>query len=220
MPNRDVLRCVLGIAGLPGAGKGEVSRWFEDWGAERIDADSLGHALLANDSPLKPALVQRFGNEILDESGGICRRALGRIVFADAQALNDLNQIVHPVLVDRIKKLIAGYRNDAAVRARMLVVDAALIPEWGLESELDELLIVSAPRELRAERLKTSRGWSDEDFQRREDAQWSDEQKQLRATKVLHNRGRLEELGRELQVLLPDLLHAERGEDPEKKNPR
>lgn len=198
-------RMVVGVAGLPGSGKSEVTRWLERRGAESVCADSIGHELLEPGSPVLPALVERFGAGILGASGAVDRAKLGKRVFGNAEALAALNGLVHPELLRRLCEVIRAYRDDEKDRASVLVVDAALIPEWELTGVFDELIVVTAPRKLRAERLWAARGWSDEDLTYREKAQWSDERKRPMATRVLHNRESFAELDRSLQALLPRL---------------
>lgn len=198
-------RSVVGVTGLPGAGKGAVTEWLVKQGGERVDADAIGHALLRSDSCILSPLIERFGRDILNEVGDVDRGRLGKIVFGDANALEALNGIVHPELLKRLTEEIEKYRKDESSRAEILVLDAALIPEWGLDNKLDELLVVVSPQELRAERLRVTRGWSEEDLQRREAAQWSEERKRQQATRVVPNRGSFDELERNLQALLPNL---------------
>ena len=105
-----------------------------------------------------PAVLNKltcaFGSEILNAEGNLDRRALGQIVFGDPKSLKRLNAIIHPYLLRLLKKKIEKYRKSRP--GRMVVVDAALIFEWGIEKWFDYILVVTANRTNRIARMMDS----------------------------------------------------------------
>jgi dephospho-CoA kinase len=89
---------------------------------------------------------------VLDASGAIDRGRLGRVVFADQEAMRRLNQIVQPVLLKRVRADLASSN------AEVVVLDAAMLTTWGLEPELDGVLEIRSGEAIRAERLMNARG--------------------------------------------------------------
>lgn len=189
---RSADRAVIGLTGNPGAGKSAVARRMAQNGAEVIDADALGHELLLASSPVTGEIAAEFGDEVLTPDGDIDRKRLGAIVFDSRERLEALNRIVHPRITEAIRARIERFR--AEDRLGPLVVDAALIFEWGDMEEFDAVAVVTAPLDLRRERYTKSRGVGAEAFARREAAQWSQEEKIKRADVVIANDDSLESL--------------------------
>ncbi len=180
-------RLVIGVTGNPGAGKTSVRELFQRAGCPVIDADLLGHDLLEPNSPVYDRVTQTFGNSIMNDGGEICRKKLGEIVFRDPDQLRRLNEIVHPLLVDRIRERVEAFRRSE--RAGPLIVDAALIYEWGLETLCDIVVVVTAPRAIRQERFVRMRGGTPADFERIERAQIPESVKRKKADYVIVNEG-------------------------------
>ena len=136
-------------------------------------------------------MLERFGPGVLGPDGEIDRGRLGRIVFADPAARQRLNEIVHP-LADR-RDPPRGWRAAAEQGVEVIVLDAALLYEFGLAGEFDRIVAVSAPAELRVARL-VARGLPVDEAWRRVRAQGSPADKANRADRVIVNDGRPEEL--------------------------
>lgn len=179
---------VYGLTGGTGSGKSEVARYFEEDGIPVIDADAIGHTLIAPGGPAVEAVLEAFGENIVS-CGRIDRKKLGAIVFADAAALKKLNAIVHPplkqALIDRCKALReAGHET--------IVVNAAILAEHGqVEPWLDGLVVVTSPVALRLKRLVEGRGLTPEEAQQRLNAQTPVEKKLPLADWVIVNEGDL-----------------------------
>src|SRR3954447_3655530 len=97
---------VIGLTGNIASGKSLVSQLLRERGAEVIDADRVAHEVLEAGTPEAADIAERFGPEVLNDDGSVNRRALGVIVFADAQALQDLEAITHPGVRARIYERI------------------------------------------------------------------------------------------------------------------
>ncbi|MCU0605931.1 MAG: dephospho-CoA kinase [Candidatus Edwardsbacteria bacterium] len=142
---------LIGLTGGAGSGKSTVAQIFKSWGAEVIDADRIGHALLLPGSPCHDEVVRAFGPGIRYANGRIDRGALGALVFADARTMRLLNAIVHPHLLAEIAFQALKLRR--AGKAALAVIDAALIVQWNLHRKLDGLVVVDAPERTRLARL-------------------------------------------------------------------
>jgi dephospho-CoA kinase len=177
---------VIGLTGTIGAGKSRVAAELAGLGAFVLDADQVGHALL-DQRPTRAEVVARFGPLVLDPDhpDRVDRKALGRIVFADPQALRDLEAIVHPRMRRTFEKAIARVARRREHRA--VVLDAAILLEAGWDDLCDLVLVVDAPRPVRLERVRAQRGWTDAQFEARERSQWPAERKRARADQVLEN---------------------------------
>lgn len=191
---------VVGVVGLPGAGKSTVASLLVRRGARLLDADRLGHALLEKGTEEYRCVVGLFGDRVLAEDGTIDRARLGDLVFENRQFLEGLNRIVHPRMVEAIREETRRHREGEAPES-VLVIDAALLVEWGLEDEVDLVVGVTAPPELRAQRLNSLRGWKTNELHRREEAQWSEEQKAAKTTALIDNSGTMDELDEEVARL-------------------
>jgi len=188
---------VLGIVGGLGSGKSTVARLLAERGAAVVDADRIGHRLLERPE-LKRALIDAFGDGILDGAGNVCRRALAERAFASAEGVEKLNRITHPPLLAEVRRRVRALGGSQEVP--LVVLDAALLVEWGLDRELcDAVLFVEAPSELRRTRASAGRAMSEDDFDRRAAAQLSLERKMQAADYVVHNAGSLRELERQVE---------------------
>jgi len=192
-PSRPI---VLGLVGGIGAGKSAVARELESRGALILDSDARAKAVL--DTPeTRETLVAWWGPEILHE-GKVDRKRVADIIFADVAQRRRLEAFVHP-------KLHQGRRVDieaaSARGVRMIVIDAPLLLEAGVDKECDAVVFVDAPREQRLERVR-SRGWDDAELTRREAAQMPVSEKRARSTYVIENKGDMASLGERVADLV------------------
>jgi dephospho-CoA kinase len=152
----------IGVTGLMASGKSTVARRFGERGAVRIDGDALGWETL-RDPEVRARIAEAFGREVLDPAGEVDRARLGARVFRAPREMERLNAIVQPPLRDRVLAAIAGVEGERAAGAAegaghpsVVVLDAALISTWALESELDGVVEVTASEPLRIARLQRS----------------------------------------------------------------
>ncbi|MGH8059351.1 MAG: dephospho-CoA kinase, partial [Candidatus Entotheonellia bacterium] len=131
---------VMGLTGGIGAGKSTVTQMLSDLGAAVIDADIVGHQIYLPDMPAWREIVEAFGTDILQADRTINRQALGRVVFADPEALRTLNRIVHPKMLERMRELVAELRARGGVKA--IVVEAAILIEANWTSLVDYVWVV------------------------------------------------------------------------------
>ncbi|MDR0524994.1 MAG: dephospho-CoA kinase [Spirochaetaceae bacterium] len=136
---------IIGLTGTYCAGKNYVARFLELRGLPVLDVDKLGHKALEAE---KPAVLERFGPLIVGNDGGIDRRLLGEKVFDDAEALQALENIVHPVVNQLVETWIEAQAGKACV------INAALLHKTAFFSELRFTILVQAPWLVRLGRAK------------------------------------------------------------------
>ncbi len=181
---------VIGLTGNIGCGKSTVARMLGNLGAQIIDADLVAHQVMAPPGPVFDAVVREFGFGIVADDGSIDRRALGRIVFADPDALRRLDSLVHPTTSATIRQMI----EDSA--ARVVVVEAVKLIEAGTYRMCQSVWLVTCSREQQIERLTTGRGLTREDAERRIDSQTPASEKLAFVDVVIDNGGTIDETHR------------------------
>jgi dephospho-CoA kinase len=190
---------LVGITGKMGSGKSTVAGLFHDWGARVISADEIGWLVLEMPE-VKRALLDEFGSEILNSRGNVDRKALGRKAFSSRERLEALNGIVHPRLLSLLKKKMQSAREDG----RLVVVDAALIPEWGIEDWFDRVIVVVCPEALKVERL-IRLGMDRAEAEERLRMQMPDAERAEVGDHVIENAGTLEDLSTEARKLFDSI---------------
>jgi dephospho-CoA kinase len=141
----------VAVTGGIGAGKSEALAAFGRHGAETISSDEIVHRLLRDDPEVRGALLGRFGNRILGEDDQIDRSAIAEIVFADREALDWLEGLLHPLVVEEYMR----WREELAQLPMPPAVSATEVPllyEVGGQDRFDAVVVVTAPPELRAQR--------------------------------------------------------------------
>jgi dephospho-CoA kinase len=140
----------IGLTGGLASGKSFVGRALSELGCQLIEADDLGHQVMANGAEAYPAIVKEFGPAILNEQEEIDRRKLGAIVFANPELLKKLNAIVHPAVRARSEGLTEAFaRRDPH---SIIVYEAAILVETGSFRDYDRLIVASCTEEQQIER--------------------------------------------------------------------
>lgn len=174
----------IGITGPTGAGKTTALHALTALGVHVIDADEVYHSLLAHSVPMKEALVGRFGPTILDAQGRIDRKALGSVVFADPDALADLNAITHRFIIEEIDRQTA----QAEAEGRPAVaIDAIALIESGVGETCDVVVGILAPKKVRIRRIMAREGISEDYARKRVEAQQGDDFFRTHCTHILEN---------------------------------
>lgn len=179
----------VGLTGNIAAGKSTVASWLEGFGCHVLDLDALGHECLLPGTSGHDAVVQAFGEGVLGADGSIDRRALGAVVFADRDARRRLEAILHPAIRELEQRRIDAIA--AAHDAAIVVSEAALLYETGAFERYDRMVVVTAPDEVRRERLR-DRGLSANDVARRMASQMPWQRKAELADYVVDNGGERE----------------------------
>ena len=152
---------IIGILGGIGSGKSTVAAEFAKLGCKVIDADKIAHELLLYNTTVKEKVVGLFGQTILNSAGKtdtfdsnmrIDREKLAEVVFADARKLSLINEIIHPLVLQRAEELIEQYNRQNQVKA--IVLDMPLLVEVGWDKRCDKLIFVDCEQKLRLDRAK------------------------------------------------------------------
>lgn len=179
----------VGLTGGIGSGKSAVSELLAEHGAVVIDADRLARDVVAPGSPGLAEVVETFGPGVLAPSGELDRAAMGRLAFADRQARERLEQIIHPRVRARAVEIEA-----AAPPGCVVVHDIPLLVETGQGDRFDAVIVVDAPTETQFDRLTRLRGMTAEQARSRIDAQAARETRLAVADHVIVNDKTLEDL--------------------------
>ena len=202
MPPKPVLGLLGGIA----SGKTTVARLLARHGGYVVSADEITHRIL-DEADVRARLTARWGKRIRGPDGRIDRVRLAECAFESREDLQALNSIVHPPVLDEMRREIATAQRDGEVK--FIVVDAALLLEAGQQDLCDWLLFVDADLEHRLKRVAGYRKWPPGELERRESHQKPLSLKREAADLVIDNNGTLEDLQREVANLVRRLTGRE-----------
>lgn len=198
---------VFGITGPTGSGKTTALQCIAQRGGTVLDLDAVYHQLLKDDKNLIAELDARFPGVITD--GVLDRKALGNIVFADQNALMDLNRITGKYIMAETDRLLAEARAEGRTIA---AIDAVNLLEGDLPFRCDHVIAVTAPVDIRVQRLMARDNISEEYARLRISAQPSNEYYEELCDYTLRNGiYTQEEFSRRCNALLDELLADEKG---------
>jgi len=185
---------LVGLTGGIGSGKSEVARRLAALGAVVVDADVIAREVVAPGTPGLDAVVAAFGTGVLSAGGGLDRDRLAALVFADPEARERLNGIVHPLVRARTVELVA--QAAAADPHAVVVNDVPLLVEAGLATGggYDAIVVVAVEPSTQRRRLVEQRGMAPADADARIAAQAPLADKLAVADYVVRNDGDLAEL--------------------------
>lgn len=183
---------IIGLTGNIATGKSVVRKMLEHLGAYTIDADTLAHRVIAKGAPGYQPVLDKFGTWLLDKDGQIDRVKLGRLVFADAQALAQLEDIIHPSVIQAVEVLVK--RSTQTV----VVVEAIKLLESGLRSHCDSIWVTDAPQTVQVERLIRKRGLTRDDAMQRVLSQSAQNDKLAQARVIINNNGSYDDLWKQV----------------------
>ena len=171
---------IIGITGGTGSGKTTLLQLIEAAGGVIFDCDSIYHQLLETDLELQTAIAKHFPSAV--ENGKINRKALGSIVFQDAQALATLNAITHAAVKNAVVRQLEA-------KPALAAIDAIGLFEGQLDEICDITVAVTAPMQARIARIMARDGISEEYARNRICAQHEDSWYQSRCDYTLENDG-------------------------------
>ena len=180
------MKKIIGITGGLATGKTTVADMFVQKGAVKIDADRIAHGLLEEDQKIRDKVIDAFGEGILT-GGKIDRKKLANIVFKDKDKLKKLTNILHPRIIENIKERIEKEGD------KIIVIDAPLLMEAGLEEMMDVIIVVKAERHTQIKRA-VNRGISEEEAEAIIKNQMPLSEKIKKADYVIDNEEKIEKI--------------------------
>lgn len=195
---------MIAVTGGIACGKSTFARFLEEDGCAVLDTDEVAHALQAPGGAAVAPLAERFGGGVIADDGSIDRRALAKIVFADPQALADLNEIMHPLVEKEVRSWISeqGEKAPKAVLVPLLF-EAGLDRKFGWDATV---AVICRPEE-QLRRLM-GRGLDKKEALQRIAAQMPLDEKAKHADVVVRNDGSIASLREDAQSLLSSISPA------------
>lgn len=194
-------KLIVGLTGNIATGKSAVMRLAAEQGALTIDADKIVHELQDHDVEMQAAIAVAFGREVREEDGRINRRALGKVVFGDPQAMADLEAIVHPYVRREVAKRIKESETP------IVFIEAIKLLEGALAKICHQVWVTRCSRQRQLDRLRICRGMDTETAVTRIKSQPSQEEKVARADVVIDTEGLMVDTEKQFQMAwdrLPD----------------
>ena len=186
----------LGITGGIGSGKSTASEFFEKKGAFIFDADSEAKNLLANNSNLSQRIIATFGSQVTTKKQLDLNR-LSVLVFSSKSLQDKLNKIVWPevssVMIDAAEKA----ENDGVT---LFIVDAALLIEAGFNDFFNSILLITADKSMRLNRILLRKNIPENQIEKRMAFQMPESEKQKQAQTTIKNNGNMQELHTQLEL--------------------
>lgn len=186
---------VLGLTGSIGMGKSTVARMFADEGVPMFDADAVVHRLQGPEGALVAEIEETFPGTTGPE--GVNRGALAERVLGEPEALRRLEALTHPAVARQREAFLT-----ANAGARLVVLDIPLLFEAGGWSQVDKIVVVSAPPDVQRERVLARPGMTEEKFERILARQLPDSEKRARADFVIDTSGPLDQTRRAVRRIL------------------
>ena len=208
---------MIGVSGAVASGKSTVAEILAEMlGGPLISADPIAHEVLASDAGVKQAILGRWGDAVRDANGGICRARLAEIVFNSPADLAELNRIIHPAIIRRMRGLIDDARRNGSP---WIIMDAALLYETGLDAICDVTVFVQSDWNIRAERARRDRGWSEDELRRRDAAQLPADRKAELSDYSVNNNGSRNETKRQIESIVKHIERHRRKSNGQLENP-
>lgn len=173
---------ILGITGGIGTGKSTLTEIFRSLNYPAFNSDLEAKRIL-NQEALQPELIKLFGEEVIKNTQ-VDRKLIASQVFSDASKLEELNALIHPKVGEAFEKFKAKHANSP-----LIIKEAAILFETGIYKQNDYNLLVTAPEDLRIQRVIQRDEISEAEVQQRMRNQWPDEKKIPLADFIIDNSG-------------------------------
>ena len=186
---------IIGLTGGIGTGKSTVSNYLKEHDCLILDADAISRQMTEKGQPALIDIAKAFGEDLLVD-GVLDRQALGNIVFNDKEKLDILQSIITNKVVEYINTRIEELKEERY--NGIVVIDAPLLFECGMEGIADENWLVSASLDVRLQRVSQRDGLSEEQILSRINNQMPQEEKEKLSQVILDNSGSLEDLYKQI----------------------
>ena len=194
----------VGLTGGIGSGKSTASSILAKLGSYIFDADTEAKIILNNNKEVQNNIIKEFGNDILDHDGLIDNKKLAMVAFQDEDHQIILNSIIHPYVFGELDSQFDKISNQN--KHASFIVDGALIFESGMDQHLDLVLLIASSLKFRIERALNRGTLSREDIIRRNELQWTDEDKATSADYTIYNNGTEKELQDKIKIFHKEQL--------------
>lgn len=195
---------VIGLTGGIASGKTTVSNLFKISGVPVIDADLVARQVVEKGTVGLSALVNRFGEAILNTDGTLNRTELGTRMFSEEEIRSEVNDILQPLIRQEIISRMQAYKDQGKT---LIVLDVPLLFEMHYENLCDDIIVVAVSIETQIARMEKRNGYTRQEALERIQSQMPLEEKVKRATIVWSNEGTLQELEQKVhQWLLENFL--------------
>ncbi len=193
---------VIGLTGGIASGKSTISVYLQQKGIPVIDGDIIARQIVEPGTIGLAQIADTFGQEYLHEDGTLNRAMLGAHVFANKEALEQLNAITGPLLLENFKMQIRALQHNPIV-----VLDIALLLEESAYRNLADLIwLVTVTPQTQLERLIKRNGYTVEEAQNRIASQMTDEERKIYADVIIDNNGTVAETIAQVEQLLYNIL--------------
>jgi dephospho-CoA kinase len=176
---------IIGLTGGIGSGKSTVCRIFEVLNVPVFYADDEAKALYESVQVIE-AITKLLGNEILNEDGKIDRKKMAAVIFEDSEKLLQIQQLIHPLVKQRFEEWMDIYQKEALYCIR----EAAILIESGAYKDCDKIIVLTAPEEIRIQRVMKRDNCSEEEVKSRMAHQMKDSERLKYADFVINNDGK------------------------------
>ena len=197
------MKPVIGLTGGIASGKTTVSKMFAELGIPVIDADDLAREVVEPGTPGLAAIVEAFGEAVLDGEGRLDRKKVGELVFGNEEARETLNSILHPRIGAAGAQHMQSYHDHPAP---FIVYEGALLVETGAYKAFSALIVVSADESVQRLRLIARDGFSVTEANARIESQLPLARKVAVADFVVTNNGNLEGTRKQVGQVYDDLV--------------
>lgn len=196
---------VIGITGGVGSGKSALLAYIkENYNCRILLADEAAHKVKEPGQPCYQRLTKLLPKTVFDENGRINKKRMAAEIFGSGELLEAVNRIIHPAVKVYIRKEIDREREKKEIS--FFFVEAALLIEDGYLNIVDEMWYVYAKEEIRRERLRLSRGYTEEKIHAIMSAQLTEEEFRRNCGTVIDNSGRFEDACRQIDAKMGEYL--------------
>ncbi len=191
---------MVGLTGGIGSGKSTVRKFFEELGFPTLDADSIAREITAPQSPILPKIVEIFGSQALDHEGALKRPWLKKKIFTHPEQRKQLEALLHPEI--RRQALKKAQQLAIESTGKIIIYEAPVLLEAGSTSHLKAVICVTAPEDLRIQRITLRNGMPVEQIKQIMRTQMPEEEKIKHADYIIPNEGNEVELRENVQKLV------------------
>lgn len=193
---------LIGLTGGIASGKSTVAKRLVEHGAVEIDADQIAREVVAPGTAGLSAIVETFGSDLLQEDGSLNRSKLGSLVFSDELKRLALNAIVHPLVKERTREILAALPEDS-----IAIYNVPLLVEANVDHDFDLIVTVEAPEDEQVKRMIKHRGLTEAEARARIAAQAKPVERAAISDVILNSNQDINLLLRDADEMWRDIEH-------------